>query len=90
MDVDTMLAVLDAYYQETPPYMQLLGHGRAAGGYLHIVVDDGNLEDGHIQYCIGDAREHGDRHAVLIGEELLSWSMEKREELYGRYQEYGF
>lgn len=27
----------------------------SVGGHLHIVLDDGNVEDGHVSYCLEEA-----------------------------------
>jgi hypothetical protein len=70
------------------------------GGFLHIVLDDGNLEDDDIKWCIKKGwklavfKEHlttDDRwEGVALGEALLELSMEDREWIYERYDEYAF
>jgi len=48
---------------EVEPLVQRLYDGTApcsrdagcVGGHLHIVLDDGNIEDGHVQYCLDSA-----------------------------------
>lgn len=42
--------------------------GECCGGLLHIVLDDGNLEDHHILWCRAqcDKRENWDRHDRLL------------------------
>ena len=55
------------------------------GGSLHIVLDDGNLDDVDIAYCYGCAKEEEDELAVEICECLLSWSEEMRQQLYESY-----
>lgn len=46
------------YYSDNVDYVsklvKLLYHdlGESCGGLLHIVLDDGNLEDDHIRWCI--------------------------------------
>ena len=54
------------------------------GGLLHIVLDDGNLEDDHILWCISecDKRENWDRQDRLlckrIANEMLGLTLEQR------------
>ena len=52
------------------------------GGNLHIVLDDGNLEDHHIQFCISRAAEAGDKEGIALGDALLELSMTQRKKLY--------
>jgi len=68
-------------------YYYDFNHG--TGGYLHIVTDDYNLEDYHIQLCLDDIRESYKREydtyedkgrglARRIGEALLKCNMPER------------
>lgn len=52
--------------------------GNEAGGHLHIVVDDYNVGDDNVQFCIAQARRHGDTDGVELGEELLKLSQSQR------------
>jgi hypothetical protein len=53
---------------------------------LHIVLDDGNLEDWHIEWCLEQCNEHPEREESGIGklicEELLKLPMEQRKLVY--------
>jgi hypothetical protein len=55
-----------------------------AGGMLHIVVDDGNLEADHIQWCIDycNQEENANRQdkelCLKIAHKMLQMSYEKR------------
>lgn len=60
----------------------------SVGGSLHIVLDDGNLEDSHIKYCIGYAKENGDSEGVLLGQILLKATKTQRKKLYKNSQLY--
>ena len=51
------------------------------GGNLHIVLDDGNLEDFHIKFCIKEAEKEEDKVGQKIGEMLLELTMKEREKL---------
>lgn len=58
------------------------------GGLLHIVTDDGNLEDDDIRFCLNLCNEHPEREESEIGKlfcnELLKLPMEKRRLVYYR------
>lgn len=51
-------------------------------GNLHIAMDDGNLEDDNIQWCLKFANEEGDQHGARLAQMLLELSYEDREKLY--------
>jgi len=52
------------------------------GGCLHIFVEDGNCEDGHIQFCRHESTHKGELGA-LICDVLLKMSMTQRRAIYG-------
>lgn len=62
-----------AFYQNEP-----------AGGGLHVVLDDGNIEDDSVRYCVNQAAKEGDAPAELLGRVLLLMSRTQRIELYRR------
>lgn len=41
-------------YKETLELVGDIYNKYPAGGCLHIVLDDGNIEDGHIKFCIDE------------------------------------
>lgn len=55
--------------------------GNSVGGSLHIVLDDENIQDEHIEYCIKYAEECGDAEGVRLGKLLLKASMTQRKQL---------
>jgi hypothetical protein len=59
------------YYEDHP-----------VGGNLHIVLDDGNIKDGHVQYCLDSAHEQGDSAGVELATLLLKMSLRQRWRLY--------
>lgn len=61
------------------------GERNIGWGSLHIVMDDGNLEDSNIQFCLDYALEEGDWDGVVLAYFLLKQSYEDREKLYDRY-----
>jgi hypothetical protein len=58
--------------------------GNSTGGNLHIVLEDGNLSDKDIQFCIDAAREQNDVAAQGLGRMLLRMSKTQRKKIYLR------
>lgn len=56
--------------------------GCATGGLLHILLDDDNLEDNHIEWCLRQCEEHPECEESNIGKlickEYLKLTMEQR------------
>ena len=52
--------------------------GNITGGSLHIVLDDGNVEDHHVQFCVQYAIDHGDRPGEVLGRVLMLMSKTQR------------
>lgn len=57
-------------------------HG--VGGSLHIVLDDGNLEDSSVQFCIERAEERGDAPGAELGRMLLQMTLTQRRSVRAR------
>ena len=57
--------------------------GNSAGGSLHIVLDDGNVSDGDVLFCIEYAKERCDKAGVELAEILLRMSKTQRKKLSG-------
>lgn len=55
-----------------------------AGGSLHIVLDDGNVEDSHVEFCIEYARQNGDIEGNRLGKILLGKSKSQRLGVHNR------
>lgn len=70
--VPEVLPLVHAYYRKP---------GNEVGGNLHIVLDDGNVEDGHIQYCLEQAEADGDEDGVVLASLLLRMSRTQRSKL---------
>jgi hypothetical protein len=52
-----------------------------AWGSLHIVLDDGNVEDSSVKFCIENAQERGDVEGKGLAEILLQMSKTQRAKL---------
>jgi len=59
-----------AYHDEHPTW-----------GSLHIVLDDGNVEESHVAFCVSWAIEHDDWEGANLGAVLLRMSKTQRRKL---------
>lgn len=53
-----------------------------AGGWLHVVLDDGNLEDAMVDSAIRHAEDEGDIVAIMLGLLIRTMTEDNREVLY--------
>lgn len=60
----------------------------SSGGNLHIVLDDGNLENSDIDFCIKECLVNNDTAGLKICRELVKMSLDVRYELYDMYDLY--
>ena len=67
--VPEVLPLVRAYYQKP---------GNIVGGNLHMVLDDANVEDQHVSFCLEIAKERNDDDGVRIAELLLRMSKTQR------------
>jgi hypothetical protein len=49
-----------------------------AWGSLHIVLDDNNLKDSNVRFCVKFANEEGDSEGEALAEILLTMSKTQR------------
>jgi len=70
---DECVAAANAYYAKD---------GNGAGGSLHVVLDDGNVETEHVRFCEEYAREREDWDGVILAQMLLTLTVEERERMY--------
>jgi hypothetical protein len=59
-----------AYFREHPTW-----------GSLHVVLDDGNVEDSTVRFCIDWAADHGDVEGEALAHLLLRMSSTQRRKL---------
>lgn len=69
----TPIKALVRWYEAQP--------GNGAGGSLHNVLDDGNIEDSNVDFCVGYAREKSDRHGELLARVLRLCSKTQRDKV---------
>lgn len=55
--------------------------GHRAGGSLHIVLEDQNLRDSDVRFCLWWAVEHGDLPGFMLALLLLQMSQTQREKV---------
>ena len=73
MDISEVWLLVTAYYAKP---------GNAAGGSLHLVLDDGNVQDEHVEFCRDYAAREGDEDGVALAELLLEMSVAQRERVF--------
>ena len=73
MEAIEILKLIKDYYSK---------EGNAVGGSLHMVLDDGNLDNSDIQFAINYAKKEMDCDGIKIGEILLSLSKGERKKIY--------
>lgn len=67
--VDEVVPLCVEYYRD----------GNFCGGNLHIVLDDTNLADHHIEWCLKQAAEEGDTAGVRIAKLMLQMTRTQRQ-----------
>ncbi|MGK3981344.1 hypothetical protein WMF38_57635 [Sorangium sp. So ce118] len=67
--VPDVLPLVRAYYAKP---------GNGAGGSLHVVLDDGNVDDDSLRLCEERAEERGDRDGAALAKALLRMSKTQR------------
>lgn len=68
--IPQVVARFAAYYGQHPTW-----------GSLHIVLDDGNVRTGDVEFCIQWAEDNGDSEGAELGRILLSMSSTQRRKL---------
>lgn len=62
--------------------------GNICGGNLHIVLDDDNVEDGHLMFCLKECVNNSDGYGVMLCGTMLRMTEAERMAVVGRYEEY--
>lgn len=71
-----ILHVTEHVIQQFQDYYDKPGNG--AGGSLHIVFDDYNVDDDSVRFCITHAIEKNDQNGVKLARLLLQMSKSQR------------
>jgi hypothetical protein len=69
----TKPTVLDAL-----PLANAIYQTHAVGCCLHVVLDDGNVQDAHVAFCQDEAQARGHAHCLALAEMLLTMSKTQR------------
>lgn len=72
-------------FQETLELVKEIYKINCVGGLLHIVLDDGNLKNSHIEYCIELIKTSEDIDKALYlkcAENILKMTSTQRNKLY--------
>ncbi len=68
----TVPEVMDQFVE----YLRKPGNG--VGGSLHIVLDDQNIQNHHVEFCISHAEQCDDEDGIKLGKILLEMSKTQR------------
>ncbi len=68
----TVPEVMDQFVE----YLRKPGNG--VGGSLHIVLEDGNVQNHNVQHCLEYAQQHNDEDGAKLAEILLQMSKTQR------------
>ena len=69
--VPEVLPLVREYYLKHP-----------VGGNLHIVIDDGNVDDKYVKFCLEQATSQNDSGGIAIACLLLMMSKTQRRKIY--------
>lgn len=69
LTVPDVLPLVEEYYRKP---------GNGVGGNLHIVLDDYNIQNRHIEFCLKEAQVAGDEDGIRIARLLLKMSKSQR------------
>lgn len=59
--------------------------GNGTGGNLHIVLDDGNVDDDDVIFCLEKAKASSDQDGVDLATKLLTMSKDQRLEVSDQF-----
>lgn len=75
--VPEVLPLVEAYYRKP---------GNAVGGVLHIVLDDGNVKDDHVRFCLDEALLDGDEDGAHLARLLLRMTKTQRSKIVATHR----
>lgn len=75
-------------WRKAIPLAKKVYEAHCAGCCLHIVLDDGNVNDSHVKFCIEDAIQNSHETCLELAKLLLSMSRTQRNMLYKHYSQY--
>lgn len=75
LTVQEVLPMVQHYYSKP---------GNSDGGSIHLVIDDGNVEDRDVIFCIEYANAMGDAEGVALATTLLQMTKTQRLKLVSK------
>ena len=63
---------------EVMPLVKAIYRRHSGGCCLHIVTDDGNVENGHVDFCLRRSRELGHADCIEVAEMLTLMTQTQR------------
>ena len=70
---------------EVLPKVQEYYKDHLTGGSLHIVLDDGNVRDSDVMFCLELAKQRDDTKGIELANLLLRMSTTQRRKLYANH-----
>ena len=67
--ISDVLPLVEEYYRKP---------GNMVGGNLHVVLEDHNIQNYHLDFCLKEAHAVGDEDGVMLAELLLKMSKTQR------------
>lgn len=74
-------------FKDVLPLVNTIYARHGTGCCLHIVTDDGNTEDYHVQWALNNAKAHNHTDCIEALTQLLDMSQtQRRQVMYRRWQ----
>lgn len=67
---------------EVMPLVMAYDEANPGGGALHIVLHDGNLKQGHVEWCFNEAIKAKDDAGIELAATMLCLSLTQRKKIY--------
>jgi hypothetical protein len=71
-------------YRIAAPFWRAIYKRKLDGCCLHVAIDDGNLDNRSITWCLQEACDAGHRDCAHLAQLLLAMSMTQRKKAYGK------
>jgi hypothetical protein len=70
---------------EVLPLVRRIYERHCAGCCLHIVTDDGNIEQGHVDFCVQQAKDQQHADCLAAAEMLAAMTETQRRKVYATH-----
>ena len=82
LESSSALHLIPVNWYDLLPEVEDLYKRNAVGCCLHIALDDGNLKDADIQFCMSQAKDNHHLDCEALAWKLLAFSETQRRKLY--------